>query len=260
MPNINMPVNNPELIATIEAIQKETNAETQDAFFKALKNARFLSPVAIEPRPESGDTEGKTILKVDTKISFVSLTDSNGDNYLPVYTDWTALKQWRDNPDEQTLITSYDDISGMILNDPNGAGFVVNPYSHNIPVRRDIINHINAGPVKQWTIDNNTTVHIGVPSNDPVTIKESITKYLKSQKNIKAAWLALMQKEGEFSFLIVVDFCGDRQSIFNGIASVAVPKLREGELIDMVPANSDIGQQVVRDFPPFYKRKMFGLF
>jgi len=112
--NINVPVINPELVAAIEAIQKEINADTQDAYFKAIKNARFLSPVTIEPKPEPGDAEGKTTLKVDTKISFVGFTDDSGDNYLPVYTDWTALKQWRNVADEQTLITSYDDISDMI--------------------------------------------------------------------------------------------------------------------------------------------------
>ena len=107
MLDINMPVTNPELVAAIEAVKKDTNADTQDSYYKALKNARFLSPITIEPRPEPGDAEGKTTLTVDTKINFIGFTDGNGDNYLPVYTDWLALKQWRDIPDEQTLITSY---------------------------------------------------------------------------------------------------------------------------------------------------------
>ena len=258
--NINVPIANPELVAAIEALQKEINSDTQDAYFKAIKSARFLSPVTIEPKPEQGDAEGKTTLKVDTKISFVGFADESGDNYLPVYTDWPALKQWRDVADEQTLITSYDDISGMVMDDPNGVGFVINPYSHNIPVRRDIIEHINAGPVNQWTTDKGATVYIGVPANDPVAMKEAVAKHLKSQKNVKGAWLVLMEKDKEFSFLIVVDFAGDRQATFNGIASVAVPKLRQGELIDMVPADSDIGQQAIQGYPPFYKRKTFGIF
>ena len=258
--NVNTPITNPELVTAIETIQKEINADTQDAYLKAIKNARFLSPVTIEPRPESGDAEGKTTLKSDTKISFIGFTDANGDNYLPVYTDWTALKQWRDIPDEQTLITSYDDISSMVMKNPNNVGFVINLYSHNIPVRRDMIDHINAGPVNQWTTDKDTTVHIGVPANDPVAMKKAVAKHLKSQKNVKGAWLVLMEKDKEFSFLMVVDFVGERQLIFNSIASVAVPTLRQGELIDMVPADSDIGQHVVQDYPPFYKRKIFGIF
>ena len=260
MLDINMPITNPELVTAIEAIQKEINTCTQDAYYKALKNARFLSPVTIEPRPEPGDAEGKTTLKADTKISFFSFTDASGDNYLPVYTDWPALKQWRNVPDEQTLITSYDDISGMVLKNSKIMGFVINPYSHNMPVRRDVIDHVNAGPLTQWTVDENTTVHIGIPADDPVAIKEAVVKHLKSQKNVKGAWLVLMEKGGELSFLMVIDFVGDRHATFNGIAAVAVPKLRQGELIDIVPADSNIGQQVIRDYPPFYKRKSFGLF
>jgi len=142
--NVNTPVTNPALVAAIEAVQKEVTSDTQSAFFKALKNAHFLSPVTIEPRPDPGDTEGKTTLKVGTKIGFISITDANGENYLSVFTDWSALKQWRDVADEQTLITSFDDISCMVLRDPNSAGFVVNPYRHSIPVRRNEIGHITA--------------------------------------------------------------------------------------------------------------------
>jgi len=42
MPDINTPVTNPELVAAIEALQKETNDDTWDAYCRALKNARFL--------------------------------------------------------------------------------------------------------------------------------------------------------------------------------------------------------------------------
>ena len=258
--NINMPVTNPELIAAIEAIKKEANDDTQDSFYKALKNARFLSPVTIEPRPEPGDAGGKATLTVDTKISFADITDVNGDIYMPVYTDWSALKQWRDVPDEQTLITSYEDISGMVLGNPKIAGFVINPFSHNMPIHQSAIDQINAGSVNQWTADKDTTLHIGIPANDPVAMKKAVVKHLKSQKNVSAAWLVLMENGGEFSFLMVVDFVGDRNVVFSGIASIAVPKLRNGELIDMVPADSDLGRQVAHDYPPFYKRKALGLF
>ena len=184
----------------------------------------------------------------------------NGDEYLPVYTDWVALKQWRDIPDEQTVITSYKDISGMVLSNPQSKGFVINPYSHNVPVRRNIIEHINAWPHNQWTVGEDTKVYLGTPAIDPVALKSAISKHLKKQNNVKNAYLALMEKDKEFSFLIVVDFVGDRNTTFQGIASVAVPQLKQGELIDMVPADSDIGKQVAHDFQPFYKRKVFGIF
>ena len=172
-----------------------------------------------------------------------------------MYTDWPALKQWRNIPNEQTLITSYDDISHMVLKEQKTAGFVINPYSHNIPVRRDLILYLNALIATKWTTDVETTIHLDLPSNEPVALKEAVTEYLKTQKNVTGIWLVLMEKSGEFSFLIVIDFVGDRDATFNGIASAAVPKLREGELIDIVPSDSDLGQKVISDYPPFYKRE-----
>lgn len=251
--DINEPVTNPTLINAIEAIQKEVNQSTRDDFLNAVKEAKFLSPVSMDPPPPPGD-DGKTTLQADTKISFISLTDANGDSYLPVYTDWPALKQWRDIPDEKTLILSYEDVKEMIVNNAGSSGFVINPFSQNVPVSKNIMEALDAGPVRPWTVKKDTQVRIGQPANDPIAIKEAISAYLKDVEDVRSAYLVLMEKEEELSFLIVVDFAGDRQTIFSGIASVAVPLLREGELIDMVPADSDLGRSVVRDFLPFYEQ------
>ena len=252
--DINQPVTNPELIAAIDAVRIMFSSDTENALVNALKDARFLCPVTISPLPES-DGSGTTTLKVDTTISFFGLTDANGDNFLPVYTDWPALKLWRDIPDEQTLVVTYDDISGMVINDQKTSGFVINPYSHNFQVSRDTIERINAGPFTQLQMKAGTQVMIGLPANDPVELKDAISAYLKTQVNVKSACLVLMNKGGEQSFVIVVDYVGDRRATFNGIASVAVPKLRKGELLDMVPANEDFGQSIMRDHPPFYQRR-----
>ena len=254
MSDINTPVTNPELVAAIEAVRRQTNADTQYAYFTALKNARFLSPVTIEPRPGPGGEDGATTLKADTTINFLCIADANGDNYLPVFTDWPALRRWRDIPDEQTLITTFGDIGTVVSRDDKIAGFVINPFSHNIPIRQDMIDRINAGLPNHWTVDKDTTVLIGVPADDPVALKDAVSKHLTSQNNVRAAWLVLMEKEGERSLLIVVDSTGDSHATFNGIASVAVPLLRDGEVLDMVASDSTIGQRVARGYPAFYER------
>jgi hypothetical protein len=115
-------------------------------------------------------------------------------------------------------------------------------------------------PHTQWIVEEDTKVRVGLPANDPVVLKDAVAKYLKTQKNVKRAWLVLMEKGGERSLLMVVDFFGDRQTTFNGIASVAVPKLREGEMLDIMPATNDGFCQTIKDYPPFYKRKTFWFF
>jgi len=251
--DINQPVTNPELVAAIDAIRVTFSQVTEEALVKALKDARYLCPVDISPRPES-DGSGTITLKTETTISFFGLTDANGNNFLPVCTDWSALKLWRDIPDEQTVVLTYEDVSGMVMRDPKLCGFVINPQSHVLPILRDVIERINAAPLTQWTVKEDTQVFIGEPANDPIELKDTVSNYLKTQAHIKGAWLVLMNKDGVQSFVIVVDFVGDRQTTFGGIASVAVPKLREGELLDMVPADTDFAQSIIRDYTPFYLR------
>ncbi|MCL2118720.1 MAG: enhanced serine sensitivity protein SseB [Planctomycetaceae bacterium] len=257
--DINQPVTNPELIAAIDAMRTTSSHDTEDAVVNALKNARYLCPVTISPQPES-DGSGVSVFKTGTTIVFFGLTDANGNNFLPVYTDWSALRLWRNIPDEQTLVLTYEDISGKVMEDLSFCGFVINPYSHNFQILNDTIERINAGPHSEWTVKKDTQVFIDLPAHDPVALKDAVSKFLKTQKNVKSAWLVLMHRDSEQSFVIVVDFVGDRQATFGGIASVATPNLQKGELFDLVPADSDFGQSITRDYPPFYKRKMFGLF
>lgn len=73
------------------------------------------------------------------------------------------------------------------------------------------------------------------------------------------AYFVLMKNGNNSSFLIVVDFQGDQKEIFEGIASIAVPVLKNGELIDMVSLEKRIGHDVTNDYAPFYQRKLFGL-
>ena len=254
MQDINQAVENPNLVVAIEAIQKEINQDTQNDFFNAIKDAKYLTPVHIDP-PISADDDGKATLQTDTIISFVNLEDSNGDIFLPMYTDWAALKQWRDVPDEKTMILSYNDVRALITDKGEAIGFVINPYTHNIPIRENTMKILDAGPVEQWTAEENTQVRIGQPENDPVEIKEAISDHLKNRTDVSSAYLVLMENNEEFSYLIIVDFTGDQQEVFTDIASVAVPLLREGELIDMAPADSDLGRSVAQDFSPFYEKK-----
>lgn len=174
----------------------------------------------------------------------------------------SELKKWRDEQNEQTIISTYDDLSSMVIKDSTHSGFVLNPYGCNIMITRNMIEHFNnsSNYAIPYTLEKETKVMIGTPANYSHELTKAISDYLKTKKNVKSAYLALMQKDDESSFLVIVDFTGDRRETFDGIASVAVPLLKKDELIDMVPLDDGIGQSVANDHAPFYKRKLLGLF
>ena len=256
---INKPITNPALISTISALQENDTPKTVKCFVRELKKSHFLTPVIISPIPVADET-GKAVLKTDTTISPLSLENADGDIFLIVFTDWESLRKWRNIEDEQTMVTSYADICQMANAGDKYSGFAINPISENIVITKELIEHYNKSAVQPYTVDKDTKVSIGVPANYPEEMVGAVSAYMKKQKHIKRAYLVLMMKDNEQSFLMIVDFQGDRQATFGGIASVAVPLLRQGELLDMVPLESGIGADVANGYKPFYQRKRFGLF
>ncbi len=92
-----------------------------------------------------------------------------------------------------------------------------------------------------------------------VVESDEISKYLKTCKNVNAAYLRLMVKDNEQSYLIVVDFSGDKNEIFSGIANAGVP-FSNGKYLDFVSLSSDFGKSAVEKVESFYKKKKFGIF
>jgi len=68
----------------------------------------------------------------------------------------------------------------------------------------------------------------------------------------------LMRKGDEESFLVVVDFEGDRGTVFDAIGKNSAPHLKTGQFVDMVPHSDDFEMNSVKKHKPFYKRGLFG--
>ncbi|MGF6905787.1 enhanced serine sensitivity protein SseB [Fusobacterium sp. PH5-44] len=259
--DVNKPVTNPDLLAAIDTVRSNDSIDTMTVFLYELKKAHFLSPATIMPKPIP-DENGKSFLNEGTKIEFFGIENTKGESFLLAFTDWSELRKWRNIQDEQTIISTYDDLVAMVKNGSTQAGFVINPYGCNLCLTRDLIenfsNQQNSG--KSYIVENEMEVKFGIPENYPHEMAGAISGYLKTKKNVKRAFLVLMEKEGEFSFLVVVDFTGDKKEIFDGIASYAVPLLKKGEFLDMVSLEEDLGKEVAKGHQPFYKRKIFGLF
>ena len=250
MVDVNTPVTNPDLVAAMEALQGQGNPQTWGAFRTALLAAHFLSPVTFSPGLDVVD--GTATPPVGTTLAFAGVTDGQGASWLPVFTDWPALRAWRDQPDEHTLITTFDDVRTVALRDGTGAGFVINPGTHGFPVGRDLAAQLTAVPHIQVPIAGGTTVELGLPARDPVVLKQAVAAHLATQPGVAGAWLVLMNSSGTFSYLVAVDFTGDQRTLFDGLAAAAHPALGPGELLDLVPATSEIGRYVAQHYPPFY--------
>lgn len=264
--DVNKPVINPDLVVAIKEMKIINTKENQDRVINEMMKAHFISPVIISPIPgPSSDSE--VVLKENTIINFSVIENTANQQFFLAFTDWEELWKWHKVENQQTLIVTFDDLARMVLDERgNSDGFVINSHGENITFNKTMIGALKdekerraKGCVVEQVVKKDTTVQLGQPRIYPKEMVNAISNYLKKQKNVQAAYLQLMIKEGEQSYLLIIDFIGDRREIFDGIANVAMSHLN-GMIIDLIPYDSDFGRNATSNIEPFYKKKKFGLF
>lgn len=149
----NKPVSNPMMVGSIELLKAEDTPEHRQMFLDELQKAKFLSPVVIDPVPVP-DENGRVTIARDAKVQFPMLSTEDGRKFFMAFTDWTELKKWRDEENQQTFAMNFDDYAGMLLRkDAQGnispaLGFVINPFGGNIVVTREMVASMIAAKLK----------------------------------------------------------------------------------------------------------------
>lgn len=149
----NKPVSNPMMVGSIELLKAEDIPEHRQMFLDELQKAKFLSPVVIDPVPVP-DENGRVTIARDAKVQFPMLSTEDGRKFFMAFTDWTELKRWRDEENQQTFAMNFDDYAGMLLRkDAQGnispaLGFVINPFGGNIVVTREMVASMIAAKLK----------------------------------------------------------------------------------------------------------------
>ena len=258
MVDVNKPLENPMFVAAVEAFQKTPNTETEAAFFAQIKQAHFLLVLHEKLSHDAPDADGKFTLKEKSTISFPMLSPPNSAPIFFGFTDWSALYAWRNEPNQQTMILSFDDVAAMVLRENfDCAGFLVNAASHDFFLPRTIIAHVS-GRANPYTVQKETTVALGEPREYPHALVEAVKAELKQRREVKRAWLRLMVKDSEQSFLIVLEHTGDKGAISQMVGKAASPHLGKGMFVDIVTTDQEFGANAVKDIIPFYKRGLFG--
>lgn len=266
-PDVSKPLENPklrELFSRLGSAEPSQKQELCEAIAEEIAlRAYLLAAVLMEDGAIESHGDGKAVFKKDTMISFPFLFAGDGTAFLPVYTDWEALRKCEAYRDGQvkTLVLSFDDMAAVTAGQK---GIVVNPYSDNFVIRPE-----NVVQMKQCkeaaekgfftqTVREKTTVKIGTPASYPTAMAEAICRFAVRTKAIRAMWLKLMERDGEKSYLVIVDFDGDQNPVFKGIGDAASPHLEPGMFVDMVSYAERFGRQAATG-EPFYRRKK-GLF
>lgn len=258
-PNVNKPVENPRLTALF-AERRQADAEQMGAINEQIAreialNANLLAVVKMDPIP---GLMGRIILKKKTRISFEMISAADGKVYLPVFTDWNELRKGERYKDRKvsTMILSFADAAAIATGD---TGVAVNPFSDDFRLSHETVVHmqeqrdLETKGSAEVRMSKGTAVHIGEPADYPDEMAEAIRKYARGAAEIKAIWLKLMVRNGEQSYLLVVDASGDWSAVWKGIADAAMPYRRQKIFIDFVPLSDSFGKSAATG-EPIYRR------
>ena len=142
--NPNNPIKNPMLCGAMELLKAEDNQEHRKLFIDELMKAHLLAPVIIDPAPQP-DENGRVRMVPGCKMQFPMLPTKDGVQFFMAFTDWDELKKWNPNEPQQTMAFGFDDYANLLLRKNKDGqlspamGFVINPFSNNIVVTREMV-------------------------------------------------------------------------------------------------------------------------
>ncbi len=225
--DVNQPVENPKLKTLFaQWRQAQTNDLLNQVFEELVLHSHFLSVISfsVEPTPNNN---GTAVFQKGAVLSLPMITTQDGKSFYPAFTDWEELKKWSAlTAPPKTLVLSFDDYAGMVLGKEGAAGVVINPFSDNFLLNYETLAHLRTQKdlrtkgVSKQVATKDETVQLGTPKEYPAAMVEAISNYLKTQPTARRAWLRLMIRNNEQSYLLVLDFSGDQDTVFSSIAGV----------------------------------------
>ena len=257
-------INNDELLKAIDVMKKDNSPENQSHMLDLMVEAKFLAPVSITPAPETDGRMMTTItLPPDSKIRFHMIENGKGQRFFLAFTSFEEMRKWRPNQDNQTIISNFDDYAHLLKNsvgDGKIAGFVIHPFGTNVIFSKEqsiMIKEVKDGrkeDANKHRIKEGEEVYFGEPLNYPTEMVEAVKKYLSKQSNVQSAYLQLMCQGSEESYLIVLEFVGERQALFDGVAEAAKPYLNN-MCLDILSVENELGRKIYNRTKPFYEKQ-----
>ncbi|MBS6644379.1 MAG: enhanced serine sensitivity protein SseB [Clostridiaceae bacterium] len=255
----NKPIKNPGLIMAIRVMREDPTQESQARVVDEIMKARFLAPVVLEAMPFTVGSN-RTSFRDRCRMKFLSIHDGKGNRFFPAFTDDKELEKFELERGQQVSHLTFEDYAKIIMDDQSAGGFVINPYSDNLVCDRDMvmswISH-RAGQHVNGQGETGQRIRLGRPKDTPAELIQAVSDYLKEQELVEAAYLSMMQPEGEKSgYLIVVDMEGgeaDADAVYDGIAQAAKDHLN-GMYLNVEPVSSGFGQAAIKDQEPFYRK------
>lgn len=259
--DVNEPVTNPRIQGLMRQAAGNPTEEIMNLVYEEMAmNARFLSAIMVTHEPAKKE-DGTATFEPGTKMQLPLLTAPDGSKYYPAFTDWQELNKWHEILEPKTLILTLEDYVALVLKNQDTKGIVINPFGENMMLDRPLLEHLKMkkdmlvqGKTIQH-IDKNEKISLAETAEFPVEMVKKITEELKEETCVERAWLRLMKRKEEISYLLVADIAlpGNQEAVFERAANAARPFLK-GIGINMITYQQEFGKNAVEGVEPFYQK------
>ncbi len=116
---------NPKLIAAIEAALSDDSEAAQEALTARLQEALYLLPV-----------DGEMLDEEQEVFEAILCTDEQGNDYMPLFTSVAALRRWTKTPISAVGIDAAE-AWRQVLEVPGSKGAIIDPEGHALRIPRE---------------------------------------------------------------------------------------------------------------------------
>ena len=251
-------IKNPELLEAIEKMQADGNPENINAMINKVVNAKFILPAMMKQIPQARTENGRTVMSNATQVQFRLLENNKKERFFGAFSDTDELFKWNGNEKATKVVTDFDSLAAMVM-DPkaNVLGFVINPFGKSVTFPKNMVNSIKQQRDYMRHEQNmlkGGEVKVGEPKEYPIDLMAALINHFSTEPNVNAAYLRLVEQDGQLSYFIVVDFYGDMEQTFKDISDIAQPFIDEQFQLSMMPYSMEFAKNAVKGIEPFYKK------
>ena len=253
-------IKNPALKEAIERMQSDGSKPNIDAMITEVVKAKFILPANVRQIPQAHTQNGKTVMGNATQVQFRLLENNQTkQKFFGVFTDIEEMNKWNGVAGSHKVVTDFDSLAGMVM-DPksNTEGFVINAFGKSVTFPKPMVISIKQQydymRREKNIIENGAQVRVGEPEEYPIDLMAALINHFTTEPQVNAAFLRMIEKDGKKGYFIVVDFLGDMNQTFEGIADVAKPYIDDEEALTIMPFTMEFAKTAVKGIEPFYRK------
>lgn len=140
--DVNVAVTNPNLVAAMQRLKSDTSNAAKDALLLELNKSNYLVAIFTdEMHTSEPDENGQAVIEKDSLIKVLNTSDSAGNMYLPLFTDWDALRKYITQP-VSTFVFPPQEAWHWALEMGEYHGIVINPAEDALPLNKGQIQYL----------------------------------------------------------------------------------------------------------------------